>query len=466
MMTVALRNIALVVIAGMLLTLASCRSYYARNQKFNDYFLNAQFAEAEAQLDKDKKGPKRNTKLIYWLNKGIVAHALGKYAESNNFFEQAYMLGEDYSKNTASETLALLSNPMATEYKGEDFELLFVHYFKALNFVFMNNYSDALVEARRINVKLNALSDKYTATNRYKNDAFAHYLMGILFESSKEYNNAFVSYRNAYNAYTDDYTRLFGLPAPQTLKNDLIRAASLTGFNDQVKLYEKEFGLTYSKANDTLQDVVFLWNNGLSPIKEEWSINFTLITGSNGELSFVNEEYGMSFPFYGNSGEATGGLGYLKILRVAFPKYVERVPLYNAATLNVNNSSYKIELVQNISAIAFKSLEDRMLREFSKALLRLALKKAAEQAVRQQNQDAGAALGILNAITEKADTRNWQTMPHSIYLTRLRLPTGTHDISIETTGLYGVQRKHTIKVDVKKGRTNFFTFSTFDTVKY
>jgi len=449
----------------LVLLLASCRSYYKKNIKFNEYYRNGEFEKAEQILDKDKKGPTRNNKLIYFLNRGAIAHALGKYTESNNYFEQAYILGEDYQKKIGSEALALLSNPLATEYKGEDFELLTLHYFKALNFVFLNNYNDALVEARRINVKLNALSDKYSKNNHYKNDAFAHYLMGILFESSKEYNNAFISYRNAYNCYNDEYSKLFSVAAPLNLKKDLIRTAQLTGFNDQVSLYEKEFNIKYEEPlNKALYDVVFLWNNGLSPIKEEWSINFVLVKGSDGMCTFVNEEYGMSFPFPMESKEGNGGLGDLKMLRVAFPKYVERIPLYNSGSVKINNETYEMELVQNINAIAFKSLEDRMLREFSNALMRLALKKAAEMALRTQNQDAGAALGILNAITEKADTRNWQTIPHSIYLTRFRLPEGKHTLSfVAKSPFTNSSRTYSIDINVKPNRVNFFTFSTFDT---
>jgi len=444
--------------------LSSCGSYYTKNIKFNDYYKKADFEKAEQLLVKDKKGPKRNTKLIYFLNRGVIAQALGKYTESNDFFEQAYILGEDYRKNIGSETLALLSNPMVTDYKGEDFELLMLHYFKSLNFVFLNNYDNALVEARRINNKLNELSDKYLKNNRYKNDAFAHYLMGILFESSGEYNNAFISYRNAYNCYNDEYVKLFGFSAPPSLQKDLLRTAYKTGFNDQVNFYEKEFNLKYEKITDTLNDVVFLWNNGLSPVKEEWSINFVLVQGADGIMTFVNEEYGLSFPFPMDNKEGTGGLGDLKILRVAFPKYVERVPLFNAGSVKINNDVYNMELVQNINAIAFKSLEDRMLREFSTALMRLALKKAAELALRSQSQDAGAALGILNAITEKADTRNWQTLPHSIYLTRFRLPTGQHTLNFETKSSYsGASNTRSISIDVKPNRVNFFTFSTFET---
>jgi hypothetical protein len=52
-----------------------------------------------------------------------------------HFFEKAYMLGEDYHVNYVNEAASFLLNPTIIEYKGEDFEILMVHYYKALNFL-------------------------------------------------------------------------------------------------------------------------------------------------------------------------------------------------------------------------------------------------------------------------------------------------------------------------------------------
>ena len=43
--------------------------------------------------------------------------------------------------------------------------------------------------------------------------------------------------------------------------------------------------------------------------------------------------------------------------------------------------------------------------------MRLALKQLAGQQVRKQNQDLGALLLVVNSISEKADARNWQSLP-------------------------------------------------------
>jgi uncharacterized protein len=72
-----------------------------------------------------------------------------------------------------------------------------------------------------------------------------------------------------------------------------------------------------------------------------------------------------------------------------------------------------------------------MTSELSKSLLRIAIKKAAEYKVKKQNKLLGKIVEGIGFATEKADTRNWQTIPHSIYYTRLRLHEGAHRITFK-----------------------------------
>jgi len=107
--------------------------------------------------------------------------------ESNLAFEEADKLIEDYQKNIGLEALALVTNPMVKPYKPEDFEVVMVNYFKALNYLNLGKYREALVEVRRINEKLNQLNDKYPDhKNRYQDDAFAHIVVGLKYESNRE----------------------------------------------------------------------------------------------------------------------------------------------------------------------------------------------------------------------------------------------------------------------------------------
>jgi uncharacterized protein len=408
----------------------SCATYYQANQEFNARFEQGQLAAAESALAQQKT---KRTKFLFYANHGVVSSMQGEYAESNKWLERAYIYNQDFKKNAGDVVASLVVNPTVIPYQAEDHEQLLILYYKAINYLKLGDYEAALVECRRLNNSLNELSDKYKSDNKYKRDAFIHNLMGIAYEASGDINNAFIAYRNSYNIYKEDYQNLFGLGAPDQLKQDLLRSAYMNGFDSEVMFYEKEFDTKYVHKTSEAQ-LVFFWHNGLGPVKGEWSINFAVQDGGDGFMTFANSEYGMSFPFQISSANAdqSGGLASLKFFRVAFPKYVERQPVFNGASLITSSGNYPLQMAEDVNKIAFKTLEERMLKEFSKGLLRVALKKVAENQVRQESEGFGALLGIMNAMSEKADTRNWQTIPHSIYYSRVPLNKGENTVRLQT----------------------------------
>ena len=121
---------------------------------------------------------------------------------------------------TLSKFLTKNNYQVEVAYKGEDHEHLILLYYKAINYLKMQMLDEALVECRRLNIRLQQLSDRYESENKYKRDAFINMLMGIIYDSNKDYNNAFIAYRNAWEVYQDDYQRLFKVNAPDQLKYD------------------------------------------------------------------------------------------------------------------------------------------------------------------------------------------------------------------------------------------------------
>ncbi len=452
----------LLVMVGMLLP--GCRTYYQQQQEFHNHFRSGDIEKAAEVLASDKRADQRRTRLLHLMNQGVVHQMLGEYQKSNSFFEEAYILGQDFRRSYGDEALSLLINPTVTEYQGEPFELLMIHYYKAMNFIQLGDMDAALVECRRLNIGLNALGDRYRSENRYRRDAFIHNLMGIIYDASGDHNNAFIAYRNALEIYEDDYARLFGLEVPEQLKRDLLRSAYRVGFTDQVRLYEERFGMSYVPVRSPdAGELVFFWQNGLGPVKDELNIMFTIVRGSGGAVHFVNEEKGLSFPIPASSKESTGDLGDLRVVRAAFPRYIEREPVYASARLRSGQHRSPLYLAQNINALAFQALEDRILREMGTALLRLAIRQTAEQRIRKEDETLGALFGIAGAIAERADTRNWQTLPHSLHYTRMELPEGNASLQLELILPNGnTARTLDLETEITAGRTTFKTFHTLD----
>ncbi|MCU4175458.1 COG3014 family protein [Carboxylicivirga sp. N1Y90] len=451
----------------LLLTLSflanSCATYYEQSIELQRMIAAGQFESADKLLASDKKGEEGKNRLLYFLNRGVVSFMNGENELSNNYFNKADYYIEDYTKNIGNEALALITNPMIKPYKPEDFEAVMVHYYKAINYIYLKNYEGALIECRRVNILLQKFNEKYKKNkNKYNRDAFAHTMMGLVYEASGNTNDAFIAYRNALEIYEEDYTSLFGVSAPEQLKKDILRTAYELGFGTELKFYEEKFGMQHEITNPDEGSLVFFWLNGFGPVKDEWSINFMNTGYNNGWITLVNEEHGLSFPIYigDYSRDEQSSFKNLSFLRVAFPKYVERKPFFNSANISADGENYPLELSQNINALGFQCLQDRMFREIATGIARLAAKKALEATARNENENLGAVLSIINAATEKADTRNWQSLPYSISYCRVPLSEGTHQVQLNVSGR--MQKTENFTFNIKKGQTSFFAFHNLE----
>lgn len=442
--------------------LSSCATYYQQHYDFNSEFEKGDLSRALEVLQKKEALANSKSKFLYFVNNGLLLSIMGKYEASNEFFEKAFLFGEDYHVNYFHEATGYFTNPNMSVYRGEDHEHLMLLYFKAINYLKMNKPQEALVECRRLNIRLNQLSDKYKSERKYQRDAFVHNLMGIIYQSTGDYNNAFIAYRNALKIYEDDYRDLFSIQAPLQLKKDLMNTALWTGFVEEFRAYQDRFRMQDYVPERPQAELVFFWHNGLSPVKNEWNINFILDYRSDNMVVFTNEQLGIAFPFHVDESREKSDLQSLEIFRVAFPKYQERPEYYHRAFLRADSLTIPLELSEDISKIAFHSLKERMVLEFSKGLLRAALKKAAELSIRKEDEGLAALIGVVNALTEKADTRNWQTLPHSIYYARVPLRTGQNNLHFSISAGQDVA-DYRFSYQATKAQTLFHTFSSLET---
>lgn len=260
-------------------------TFYQRFYNFNKNVSDGNLEEAELMLkSNEEKLEKGKNRFLFWVNAGIVESMRGHFEESNAYFEKADLFIEDDKKKVAEEGAALLLNPNISTYRGEDHEKLMINYYKALNYYQMGKYNEAIVECRRMNIRLQQLSEKYKSDRRYKEDAFIHTLMGIIYDGTGDYNNAFIAYRNAYSIYNSSYKDLFDFKIPEQLKHDLVRTADLSGIYDERDRFKKVFNIDYKRPVAGQSQAVILWNNGLGPIKDEWGINFAIIISNSGRF--------------------------------------------------------------------------------------------------------------------------------------------------------------------------------------
>ena len=101
------------------------------------------------------------------------------------------------------------------------------------------------------------------------------------------------------------------------------------------------------------------------------------------------------------------------------------------ARLSVAGKTVTTQVVEDISAVAFADLEDRMPAITARSLARVIAKKKMEDNAGRDNPLAGALLNVAAVLTEEADTRSWNTLPNNIQLARLPLAPGTYSLEIE-----------------------------------
>ena len=478
------KKIVRVFICLMAAWLSSCQTYYFANEEFNNAFRAGNFEFCETWLKKNKPSKRSKNKFLYQANLGMIEFIRNKPDVSNQAFEAAFLIAEDYQKKAGENVAALFTNPKRITYGGERHELLLLNYFKALNQIKAGQTENALVETRRLIRKLNVNLDQ-GKKNKYNADGFMLWMVGCFFESAGEVNNAFIYYRKAVNAYQGSFGSLTRISTPQQLKIDVVRSAWEAGFESDAQMFESKFGIKNKVQNSENGTALIIWNKGLGPVKDESRITFQLVKGLGGAVTFNNEEMGWSFPFFLPLGEFSNPNRFdnLKIITMALPKYVNRNYYWKQMNASVDGQRYDFQPATNLEAVAKADLEDRSGRELAKAISRVAMKqaiqytatKATESAVKNGRGDKGKkqqqadlagslvnlAFTFANTATEVADTRNWQTLPAEIQILRISLPQGKHFVQFGGSGKDGKPLQNSVELEIRKGQTTFHSVHTF-----
>jgi len=454
------------------LFLYSCASYNEQAAGFYSSLSQGNYEKASRELDHNRLLHKNRNRLLYLLEKGKVEHLLHHYEKSNEYLNEADLLMESSRTSAKDIAAGTLLNPMMQTYQGEDFEKYMVHYYKALNYLQLHQTEDALVEARRISLRTYAQQD-VTKGNRYAEDAFSLTLQGMIYEKAGDLNNAFISYRNAANVYLENDGSYYGTQMPEQLKKDVLRLAWQNGFLDELERYESIFEMRFDPdvlTNDG--ELILFWENGLAPVKHQQTLFFTLLGEKGGDVYFTESRGSYKIPFDRSVSYTEEQLSLAKThtFKIAIPVYQPQPPAYHQASLEIDGNKLILEPAQNINELALATLQERRLKDLSFALTRLALKKVMEEAAKPKDDEKdkkkknkqealSLSLKLFGLASEKADTRNWQSLPHSIYYVRIPLKPGHNKLSL-TLGTGGGQSQ-TKEINIEnKGGLQFFNLTT------
>ncbi|MBI4714995.1 MAG: hypothetical protein HY760_03495, partial [Nitrospirae bacterium] len=404
------------ILFALLPLLAACAPTLSYHLQVDQSIALQRYDEADALIERERSQYGDRNAVLYHMDRAVTLHLAGRYAESNTHLDAAERrIDELYTKSITAETGAMFTNDNLLPYEGEDFEKVMVNLLSALNYTLLGEWDDALVEARKVDHKLNLLNDRYEKKNVYKEDAFARYLSGILYEAKGEVNDAFIAYRKAEESYRD-YGEDYGTSLPPWLASDLLRTADALHLTEEFQSYRERYPAAlfvpypeFSKNGE----LVLIALDGRSPVKEDFFIDAPIPQGKKGTY----------------------------LLRVALPRFVPIPSRIDRVELRVRGEGPETrvvaEPVENVTDIARKNLEDRIGRITAKAVARATAKYiAAQEVTAKARKEGGAETGALAdfltnvyaVATEQSDKRSWRTLPGEIRLARLPLPPGRYQV--------------------------------------
>jgi hypothetical protein len=461
-------------LAGLVL-LTGCGPSVNRYLLIEQSLLAGNPTQADAIVAQAEKDYGSKSRLLYAMDRGMTLQLAGQYQQSSALLEQAEDEVERlYTRTIRSETAAFLTNDNALPYEGDAYEHVMLNVVKALNYAAQGQLQEALVEARRIDHRLNVLSDKVKETNGYRNDGFARYLSGILYEAAGDLNNAFIAYRNAYDAYeaVRGWSRT---PYPPSLRSDLLRTAEALHLTTELEEYRRAFPDVVwvpASAQQQLAQVVMISYNGRAPRKEDRYLDLPISLDAL-QLVLLNRGFSQS-PHQRNRAADSVLYGLNgRVVRVALPRLVLQKTQVPFETMTLTDAegrpvTVRSELAQNVTALADKSLSDRLPAITAKALARAATKFALAEGVTRGAQQAagkdaapwvGLVVGLLTkgiaVASEEADKRSWQTLPDEIHLARAWVPAGQYQASIRPPGQLVSVGKEGQSLNLVSGQTTF-----------
>lgn len=366
--------------------------------------------------------------LLYRLERGRLTQLLEKFEDSKadfewigNAFDQGDMKATVQASSLVSGMATMVTNDNAVGYSGEPFERVFAHAFQAFNFLALKQINSAEVELRRAadqqrnlaekneveiakaqkeaaekKIPLNTVAGHFAGLDEVAGqvkssfqNAYVLFLSGAVWEARGEWGRAAVDYRQALEMY----------PSNTELQAALNRA-------------EKRIR---PKSNGT---VVFLYEEGFAPKKDEIKVPIPTFTGA--------------------------------IVTLAFPTYhaSSQAP-YGGLAVSHGSQSKSLPMLTNVGALAARSLKEKV----PGMIVRQTLRAVTKHQIQKQAGDHFGPLGqlagnVYNFVSESADLRSWLLLPAYTAAMQMELPPGEQSVNLMAPG---VSMSH--KVDVKPRKT-------------
>ena len=409
----------------------------------------------KAYTNLQKNAPKKPD-IPFLFELGLVAHYANHFSESNAAFDQAGAIAEDrYTKSLSKEAGSLVTSDKLRPYPGTRYERLLSHYYRALNYVYQGQLDGALVECRRATALINYFkgeNEKYD----FFGAGFLAYLSGVLFEATGEWNDAYISYKQAAEYYRNAAEKT-GVEMPEDIGRSLVRLARKLGFIDELERYQEQYG-EFSARPENTGELILFYESGYVPAKGEDALTFPILkTDDVDDEKFVPT-------LMGREGRVYKDIELEYLLRVAIPTIDSNRPLLSGIEVAAGAVKTRGVLVGDVENIAIETFNAQRTGILLRTLVRAVGKYLLYRKANKENEALGLLVNLAGVVTEQADTRSWQTLPNQIFMVRMLLPAGTHTLNLSFLGENRQVRGRDSVPDIKinPNRITFWNHRTYE----
>lgn len=486
------RAIFLFVLASFFLQACSSGGREERKE-LRTLFTTGSYDQALSFIDKSKFYKDQNEKLLALMEKGMIYHAKGEWEASSQIFDEARTLSNQlYTISLSKKAEKTLLNDNYDVFYGEMYERSLIHFYLSLNSILMYQKTkkrDDLFRARAEVLAwdsfLSSIKDDRLGKSVYKNDlllklygAKIHEIINtredkqIALQLYKDANDVLLKNYNTYPAFNlqykefkKDFDKLSQMPIDEVKKKYIGQTELQKKLQEYIQTNIDRLSRKDNKriVKEIKTPVTVIVEKGIiaEKVAEKSYYGLDFLAKEPLVSLFVADVLGLlPAPNSYNPGGAFLGIVTanvaLRTVGVGFelPK-IQNNTLSQTQTLNVLDNDHKvifsqeIALVDPVGDIAEEAVYESSAWTYARVGIRLATKHATAIAAsfatykalggggRNESflaknaailQYAGASKVIEES--EKADTREWTTLPNEIRLIDLDLTPGSYQLEL------------------------------------
>ena len=418
---------------------SACGAPSLRHKKeINKLLAQGEYLVASNQLEAAKnKEYKAKDALLYYLDNGAVYHDSGLVAESDELLDLAQKrIDELFTQSVSGHAGRYLINDLTIPYYPAPFEQALTYYYRAMNFLSRGYVNSALVEANKAVYYLAQL--RGSKSGGYRDDPFVQYFASLIFESAGKLDDARISRTRAYQAYQNS--------GKKDLAETFVFDKPVEGWGEVVLVHANgQVPLKKSKTFQVLWADIIIWGRSLRKLHYlDVETNRNTESADDGMFT-IEMENAVLAGLVPNS------------LTISYPVLeAQNYEIKSSEAVTADGRVHPTRLVGDIEGAIQADLEEKRIPTFVRAGARAIVKKiAAEQAgkaMQEATEDANIGelttmiLNFLGALTERADTRQWFTLPAQMRLTRFYVAPGRQDIVLRFKDGFGnIISEHTFQ---------------------